>query len=67
MVCFVIFVHMRGMRLVEQGFPCFIRWQAGEFVWLDIGSLSCLSVDSIPSFPRPVFAWYLVPLWFIAC
>ena len=67
MVCFVIFVHIERHAVVEQGFPCFVRWQAGEFVWLDVGSPSCLSGDSIPSFPRPVFAWYLLPLWFIAC
>ena len=54
MVCFVIFVHMRGMRLVEQGFPCFVRWQAGEFVWRDIGSLSCRSVDGMPSLSRAI-------------
>ena len=48
------------------GFSLFVvRWQAcGEFVWVDISSLSCRPVDGILSLSR---AWYLLPLWFIAC
>ena len=55
MSCFVVFIHVRGMWLVEYGNCC---CSAAGMCWVRfgqiVGLLSCLSAGGMPSLPRAV-------------